>query len=304
MRGAARRAWRNLLERIPADPSPTEALLFALGAGTLLGVAAAILGEILGLVGLGFQPSGDTLPLLVAAFALVFVLGGRATRAVAAAAVVTLIDVVAVVLHRMLTIAITGRAPGDPRLATDAFAAVPETLGTLAGALVLGAGLGAILRTLLPAEPRAPRASPIVRAAGAAFIAGTIANLIWPAQPIASLISRTNYLAIALVALPLIIAGPLVGGAYAARRGAALSGIALLALYLTLPPLISTFLRTPVDLNRLGDPRFVAIAGQIRTTVAVDWLLVLVRFAAWPLAAAFVLGFLTPPRPAPTLSQN
>ena len=52
--------------------------------------------------------------------------------------------------------------------------------------------------------------------------------------------------------------------------------------------------RTVAGVARLNDPRFDAVAGLLRGTIALSWFLVAMRLAGWPLGAAFAQGFLTP----------
>ncbi|HEY6203619.1 MAG TPA: hypothetical protein VI056_11315 [Candidatus Limnocylindria bacterium] len=97
----------------------------------------------------------------------------------------------------------------------------------------------------------------------------------------------------ALLSLPLILAGPLAGGAHAARAGADYRSIAFLGTYMTFPIIIALVAGTVGGVGALNDPRFDSVAGHVRGTIVLSWFLVLMRLAGWPLGAAFAQGFLT-----------
>jgi hypothetical protein len=131
-----------------------------------------------------------------------------------------------------------------------------------------------------------------VRAAGFAFVVGTIAGVVWPAPFLAQVLGDTE-LATALLSLPLILAAPTAGGAHAARAGVDYRSIALLGAYVTFPIIITLVAGTVGGVGALNDPRFDSVSGQLRGTIVLSWFLVLMRLAGWPLGAAFAQGFLT-----------
>ena len=139
----------------------------------------------------------------------------------------------------------------------------------------------------------------LVRAAGLAYVVGTIVGLVWPAPFLAQLSGDTD-LVTAVLSLPLILAGPLVGGAYASRAGVDYRSIALLGAYMTFPIIITLIAGTVSGVGALGDPRFESVAGQLRGTIVLSWFLVALRLAGWPLGAAFAQGFLAPATPKRT----
>jgi hypothetical protein len=163
---------------------------------------------------------------------------------------------------------------------------------------VLGIAVGLIARGFQPRMPWRPPET-LVRAAGFAFVIATIAGVVWPAPFLAQLLGGAD-LATAVVSLPLILAGPLAGGAYAARAGVDYRRIALLGAYMTLPILVTLVVGTIASVARLNDPRFESVAGLLRGTIVLSWFLVAIRLAGWPLGAAFAQGFLTPESAART----
>jgi len=96
------------------------------------------------------------------------------------------------------------------------------------------------------------------------------------------------------VSLPLILAGPLAGGAYASRAGVDYRRVAILGVYMTLPIIVTLVAGTIAGVGRLNDPRFDAVSGLLRGTIALSWFLVAMRLAGWPLGAVFAQGFLAP----------
>ena len=264
-------------------------LLYAIGVGALANVAVAILGRLLRLVNVRFDPSGESLVVGVAAALIVATLGLTARRELVRLALLGLAVHAALVINRFLGVAFTGRTPNDGT--SDAFLFTPLALALLAGGLVLGIAVGLIARGFqLPVPWRPPER--LVRAAGFAFVAGTIAGVVWPAPFLAQLLGDTE-LGTALLSLPLILAGPLAGGAYAARAGVGYRTIALLGAYMTFPIIITLVSGTVGGVGALNDPRFDSVAGQLRGTIVLSWFLVLMRLAGWPLGAAFAQGFLT-----------
>ena len=159
------------------------------------------------------------------------------------------------------------------------------------GPLLIAAGL--IFRGLGLRLPSWRPPERLVRAAGIAYVAGTIVALVWPAPFLAQQFGDAD-LVTALLSLPLILAGPLVGGIYAWRAGVDYRSIALLGAYLALPIIVTLIAGTVSGVGVLGDPRFDSVAGQLRGTIVLSWFLVALRLAGWPLGAVFAQGFLAP----------
>jgi hypothetical protein len=271
-------------------------LLYAVGVGALVNVAVAVVGRLLRLWNVRFDPSGESLVVGVAAAIIVAALGLGARRELVRIALLGLAAHVAVVLNRFLGVAFTGRTPIDGTV--DAFLYTPLALTLLAGALVLGIAVGLIARGF---QLRVPWRPPdrLTRAAGFAFVIGTIASVVWPAPFLAQALGDTA-LGTALVSIPLFLAGPLAGGLYAARAGLDYRTIALLGAYMTLPIILTLIIGTVGGVSALLDPRFDSVAGQLRGTIVLSWFLVAMRIAGWPLGGAFAQGFLTPePSPRP-----
>ena len=273
-------------------------LLYAIGVGTLVNVAVAVVGRLLRLANVRFDPSGESLVVGVAAAIIVAALGLSARRELVRIALLGLAAHAAVVLNRFLGVAFTGRTPIDGTV--DAFLYTRLALTLLAGGLVLGIAVGLIVRGFQLHVPWRPPER-LTRAAGFAFVIGTIASVIWPAPFLAQVLGETE-LATALVSIPLFLAGPLAGGIYAARAGLDYRTIALLGTYMTLPIIVTLIVGTIGGVSALLDPRFDSVAGQLRGTIVLSWFLVVMRIAGWPLGAAFAQGFLTPssestPRP-------
>ena len=273
-------------------------LLYAIGVGTLVNVAVAVIGRQLRLANVRFDPSGESLVVGVAAAIIVAALGLGARRELVRIALLGLAAHAAVVLNRFLGVAFTGRTPVDGTV--DAFLYTPLALTLLAGGLVLGIAVGLIARGFQLRVPWRPPER-LTRAAGFAFIIGTIASVVWPAPFLAQVLGDTE-LGTALVSIPLFLAGPLAGGVHAARAGLDYRTIALLGTYMTLPIIVTLIVGTIGGVSALLDPRFDSVAGQLRGTIVLSWFLVVMRIAGWPLGAAFAQGFLTPapestPRP-------
>jgi hypothetical protein len=268
-------------------------LLYAIGVGALANVAVAVVGRVLRLAGGRFDPSGESLVLGVAAAIIVATIGIGARRELIRIALLGLAAHAAFVVNRFLGVAFTGRTPGDG--SADAFLFTPLALALLAGALVLGIAVGLIARGFRLRLPWRPPER-LTRAAGFAFVVSTIAGVVWPAPFLAKLLGDAD-LPTALLSLPLILAGPLAGGAYASRAGLDYRRIALLGAYMTLPVIVTLVAGTIASVGRLGDPRFDIVAGQLRGTIVLSWFLVVMRLAGWPLGAAFAQGFLAPDRP-------
>ncbi len=265
-------------------------LLYAIGVGALTNVAVAILGRLLRLLNVRFDPSGESLVIGVAAAVIVATLGLGARRELIRIALLGLAVHASLVINRFLGIAFTGRTPDDG--SRDAFFFTPLALGLLAAGLVLGIAVGLIARGFRPRLPWRPPER-LVRAAGFAFVVGAIAGVVWPGPFLAELLGDAD-LVTAVVSIPLILAGPLAGGAYASRAGVDYRQVAILGTYMTLPILVALVAGTVANVSRLSDPRFDPVAGLLRGTIALSWFLVAMRLAAWPLGAAFAQGFLAP----------
>ena len=269
-------------------------LLYALGVGTLAYVALALVGLLLRLANVRLDVTSESVIVGVAAAVLVAALGAADARSqLGRLALLGLAAHAALVISRFFGIAFLGHASDG---SVDAFLFTPRALAQLATGLVLGVAAGLIVRGFqlrppwqLPWRP----SDQLVRAAGFAFVIGIIASVVWPAPFVGQLLGSTT-VANAVVLLPWLLAGPVAGGAYAARAGVDYRGIVLLGAYVTLPFFVSLVLGTIADVGRLSDPRFDPIAGQMRGAIAVSWFLVAVRLAGWPLGAAFAQGFLTP----------
>lgn len=272
-------------------------LLYAIGIGVLVNVAVAILGRLLRLANVRFDPSGESLVIGVAAAVIVGTLGLVARRELVRIALLGLAVHAGLLINRVLGVAFNGRTPGDGSI--NAFQFTPLALALLIGGFVLGIALGLIVRGFRPQLPSWRPPERLVRAAGLAYVVGAIVGLVWPA-PFLSQLSGDTDLVTAVLSLPLILAGPLVGGAYASRAGVDYRNITLLGAYMTFPIIITLIAGTVSGVGALGDPRFDSVAGQLRGTIALSWFLVALRLAGWPLGAAFAQGFLAPATPTRT----
>lgn len=268
-------------------------LLYALGVGTLAYVALALIGLLLRFASVRVDVTPESVIIGVAAAVLAAALGADVRRELPRLALLGIAAHAALAISRFLGIAFLGRASDG---SIDAFLFTPRALSQLFIGLALGVAVGLIVREFQLRPPARPAWRPpasLVRAAGLAFVAGTLASIVWPAPFVGQLLGNTT-VATAAVLLPWLLAGPVAGGMHAARAGADYRGIALLGAYVTLPFFVSLVLGTIADVGRLNDPRFDPIAGQMRGAIAVSWFLVAVRLAGWPLGAAFAQGFLTP----------
>ena len=270
-------------------------LLYAIGVGALTNVAVSIVGRLLRLLNVRFDPSGESLIIGVAAAVIVATLGIGARRELVRLALLGLAVHASLVINRFLGVAFMGRTPDDG--SRDAFLFTPLALGLLAAGLVLGIAVGLIARGFRPRLPWRPPER-LVRAAGFAFVVGTIAGVVWPGPFLAQFLGGADLVTV-VVSLPLILAGPLAGGAYASRAGVDYRAIAVLGLYVTLPIIITLVAGTIAGVGRLNDPRFDPVAGQLRGTIVLSWFLVAMRLAGWPLGATFAQGFLAPERSTP-----
>jgi hypothetical protein len=274
-------------------------LLYAIGVGAVANVVVATIGRLLRLANVRFDPSGEWLVVCVAAAVIAAALGTAARREFLRLALLGLAGHAALVINRFLGVAFTGRTPDG---SIDAFSSTPFALALLVGGMVVGIAAGLIIRGFQPRLPWRPP-EPLVRAAGFAFVAAIVAGVLWPAPFFAQLLGDTD-LGTAVVSLPLILAGPLAGGAYASRAGVDYRSIALLGAYMTLPIIVALVAGTVASVARLNDPRFDPVAGLLRGTIALSWFLVAIRLAGWPLGAAFAQGFLSPESTARTESAR
>jgi len=265
-------------------------LLYAVGVGAVANIAVALVGRLLRLANVRFDPSGESVVIGVAAALIVATLGIGARRELVRLALLGLAAHGASLVNRFLGVTFTGRTPDDGSV--DPFAFTPLALEILVGAFVIGIAVGLIGRGFAPRVPWRPPER-LVRAAGFAYVAGTITGLLWPAPFLATVIGSTD-LATAVLSLPLFLAGPLAGGIYASRAGVDYRRIALLGAYMTLPIIVTLVAGTIAGVGQLSDPRFDRFAGLLRGQIVLSWFLVAIRLAGWPLGAAFAQGFLTP----------
>ena len=272
-------------------------LLYAIGVGALANVAVAIMGRLLRLANIRIDPSGESLVIGIAAAVIVASFGLAARRELVRLVLLGLAVHAALLINRILGVAFNGRTPGDGSI--NAFQFTPLALTLLIGGFVLGVAAGLIFRGFRPKLPPWRPPERLVRAAGLAYVVGTIVGLVWPAPFLAQLFGDTD-LVTAVLSMPIILAGPLVGGAYASRVGVDYRNIALLGAYMTFPIIITLVAGTVSGVGALGDPRFDSVAGQLRGTIVLSWFLVALRLAGWPLGAAFAQGFLSPAPPTRT----
>jgi len=265
-------------------------LLYAIGVGVLTNVALSFLGRLVRLLNVRFDPSGESVIIGVAAAVIVAAVGIGARRELVRLALLGLAVHASLVINRFLGVALRVRT--HHHRSRDAFSFTPLALGLLAAGLILGIAIGLIARGFRPRLPWRPPER-LVRAAGFAFVVGTIAGVVWPGPFLAQLLGGAD-LVTAAASLPLILAGPLAGGAYASRAGVDYRRVAILGAYMTLPIIVTLVAGTIAGVGRLNDPRFDAVAGLLRGTIALSWFLVAMRLAGWPLGAVFAQGFLAP----------
>src|SRR2546426_2358343 len=194
---------------------PQVTLLYAIGVGVLTNVALSFLGRVLRQLNVRFDPSGESVIIGVAAAVIVAAVGIGARRELIRLALLGFAVHASLVINRFLGVAISGRTPDDG--SRDAFSFTPLALGLLAAGLILGIAIGLIARGFRPRLPWRPP-DRLVRAAGFAFVVGAIAGVVWPGPFLAQLLGGAD-LVTAVGSLPLILAGPLAGGAYASRGG-------------------------------------------------------------------------------------
>jgi hypothetical protein len=288
-----RRELARLLAFLPAgDAPPWQVVLFALGAGTLASVAVSSAEQLLRL--LAQRPPQLAGEPLAAAVGLALAVASRGLDR-------TAIWVVAVrallVAGTFVALALTYALVQDSRLRDPLAPAGPAFVALLVGAAA-GLAIGILARSALPPAPRASEPHLLVRAVGVAIVATATVHFLWPAALVvaASGATRADDLRAVLPQLPEMLAGPIAGGVYAARRGAGYVEVLVLGAILALPIALA-IVGGASDRSVLG--------GQaLRGSLGVGLFLVGLRVVAWPLAAAFVHGFLTPPQDSRTVSED
>lgn len=280
-------AMRALRERalalLPRTDVPTfDLVAFALGSGAAVSVAIAAVEQAARLAAQQrpVPVSGDAVA--VAAGVLVVCLVRGLDRSALWVPLVHAVHLGATFFIALLVYVYLGRrATGDP------LAQLVPTFTALALAAATGGALGVIARGALPAG-RAREPSLLVRAIGVAVIAGTVVHALWPSSLFIAVAGagRPDDVRTVLLSVPDLFAGAIAGGVYAARRGAGYLALLAAGAFLAVPTLIAQVALVPAQLAR--DP-------TARGSVAVIFMLVALRIAAWPLAAAFVHGFMGPP---------
>lgn len=277
------------LASLPRPDLPTaELVLFGLGVGALASVAASVIQQTAGLLlqQRAAPISGDAMAVMAGVLVVCLVRG--LDRTALWIPVVHGVHLAATFFIALLVYVYLGRrAVGDPLAQLGpAFSAV------IAGA-ALGAVIGTIARSALP-HGKADHAPLLVRAIGVAVVAGTVVHVFWPSAVFAAVVGgRADDIRTAAVSLPDLLAGPIAGGIYAAQRGAGYVGLLAVGLILALP----SALALPIAARGQTDP-------SLRGTFAVLFMLLGLRIATWPLAAAFVHGFLTPSASAPSVEGD
>lgn len=281
---------RRALTILPAPDLPVGAtVLFALGAGAAVTVAVSTAEQLLR-VGLTVRPpaiAGDALAAGVGVAIAVLVRG--TDRAAGWVVVVRALSLAGTFTAATLAYAYVGRTGQRDPLAQLVPAFVSLLLGGGGGFVA-----GTIASALLPRAPRAQRASVLLRSVGAAILAGAIGHLIWPTSFFlaATGATRGDDPRVVLFQLPDLLVGPIAGGIYGARHGAGYLPLMGLGIVLDVPAFVAT-----IGLAR-------AAAAGLEQPIAVAVLLLALRVAAWPLAAAFANGFLTLPAPPPSVTED
>jgi hypothetical protein len=152
-------------------------LLYAIGVGALVNVAVAIVGRLLRFANVRFDPSGESIVVGLAAAVIVASVGLAARREHVRLALLGLAVHAALLINRVLGVAFNGRTPGDGSI--NAFQFTPLALALLIGAFVLGIAAGLIFRGFRPQLPSWRAPARLVRAAGVAYVVGTIVGLVW-----------------------------------------------------------------------------------------------------------------------------
>lgn len=280
---------RALRERAPAllpraDVATFHLVAFALGAGAMASVALASLDQIIRLVAQQrpVAVSGDAVAVAVGVF--VFCLARGLDRGALWVPLVHAVHLSATFFIALLVYVYLGRrATGDP------LAQVVPTFTALLVAAGLGAALGVVARGIVPLG-RADPPPLLVRAIGVAVIAGTVVHAVWPSSLFIAVAGagRPDDIRTVLISLPDLFAGGVAGGIYAARGGATYMGLLAVGALLAVPTVIAQLALMPAQIAR--DP-------AVRGSFAVLFMLSALRIAAWPLAAAFVRGFMEDDRP-------
>lgn len=282
----------RILASLPRpDIATSELVLFALGCGAAVSVVLSMIEQILRIL-LQQRPgpiAGDAIA--VAAGVLVVCLVRGLDRAALWVPFVHGVHLAATFFIALLVYMYVGRrAVGDP------LAQLGPTFTSVLVAAAIGAALGTIARTTLP-PGRAEHAPLLVRAIGVAVVVGTVVHVVWPSQLFIAILGsgRADDVRNIALSLPDLLAGAIAGGIYAAQRGAGYVGLLAVGAFLAAPSLIAQAAIMPSQVAR--DP-------TLRGSFAVLLLLIGIRVAAWPLAAAFVQGFLTPSEVGSTLPER
>ena len=277
---------------LPGPAIPTAPLvLFALGAGAAASVTIAVIQQLARLVLQQRQTPSAGDALAVATGVLVACLVRGLDRSALWVVLVHAVHLVATFFTALLVYMYMGpRASGDP------LANAGQSFGALLVGAALGAAIGMIARAAIPTG-RAHDAPLLLRAIGVAVLAGTIAHVLWPTALLTTAIGggRPDDVRAVAISLPDLLAGPVAGGIYAAQRGARYAELLVVGILLALPSAIAQLVLARAQL---------ALDPGLRGTFAVLFMLLGMRIAAWPLAAAFAQGFLTPPPSAPTVADR
>ena len=280
------------LASFPGPGIPTAQLvLFALGAGAATSVAVSVIQQIARTVLQQRQAPSAGDAVAVAAGVLVVCVVRGLDRAALWVVLAHAVHLAATFFIALLVYMYLGpRAVGDP------LANAGSSFGALLVAAAGGAAVGTLARAALPAG-RSDRAPVLLRAIGVAVVAGTVVHALWPTALLTTAFGggRPDDARAVLVSLPDLLAGPIAGGIYAARRGAGYLELLLVGILLALPSAIAQILLARTQ---------VALEPGLRGTFAVLFMLLAIRVAAWPLAAAFAQGFLTPPASTPTVADR
>lgn len=282
----------RVLSALPRPDTPRiELVLLALGAGAVVSVAASIAEQLLRIALQQRAAPISVDALAVATGVLVVCLVRGLDRAALWVLLVHAVHLAATFFIALLVYVYLGRrAVGDPLAQLG-----PSFSGLLAGG-GLGATLGYVAHAALPAG-RAVHAPLLLRAVGVAVLAGTTVHVVWPSAFFiaASGAVRPDDVRSLALSVPTLFAGAVAGGIYAARRGAGYIALLLVGAFLAVPSLLAQAVLMPAQIAR--DP-------SLRASFAVLLLLSGLRIAAWPLAAAFARGFLTPPADAPSVPRD
>lgn len=274
-----------------ADVPTFDLVVFGLGAGAAASVAIAAIDQGARLL-TQQRPvpvSGDAVAVTVGV--LLVCLARGIDRAALWIPLVHALHLAATFFTALLVYVYLGRrASGDP------LAQLVPTFAAVIVAAALGAALAVVARAVVP-PGRASDPPLLVRAIGVAVIAGTVVHVLWPSSLFIAVAGagRPDDLRTVLLSVPDLFAGAVAGGVYAARRGAGYLGLLLVGALLAVPTLIAQLAIMPAQVAR--DP-------AMRGSFAVLFMLIALRVAAWPLAAAFVHGFLTAPEAEPTVRRD